>query len=1542
MLNYLRALSHDARHQGTLFEKVMKSFFKTDKLSGDFKNVWMWNEYPKRNGRGDLGVDLVAEDQDGKLCAIQTKFRKNHLTKQEIDSFIAFGSRNEFDSMILVTTAGYSKNAEYLIEGSKCKVLDFLSLAGRNIDWPDLARNVTEVKKKPPQKPKDHQKEAIKKVLEGLKNKDRGILKMACGTGKTLVALKVAEKITGGGNGGLVLYSVPSISLMRQSIRYWSDNGSLIHKYVGVCSDAKVGNVDSEDIPLIEMEIGVTTDPRRIACQLEKRDEKAMTVVFSTYQSMDVIVQAQKKHDFSFDLVLCDEAHRTTGVDRADSKSGKSAFQLVHGDVKAKKRLYMTATPKIYSPSSKTKAKNMGIGIYTMDDEDTYGQELYKLSFSDAVDQKLLSDYRVVVLSVDEKCVEKAGLFSTTKKSGELRLENQARVLGMHNVFRNPEGKRDSSIELVSDGEEELPSIQTGIVYTNKISYSREFAEWFNDVDAKYSSSEFKCEIKHVDGTQNSSIRSNSLQWLRDSKNDMSECRVLSNARCLSEGVDVPNLSAVCFLNPKSSQIDIIQAVGRVMRKSEGKRYGYVILPIAIPASARAEEVLDKNGPFQIVWNVLNALRSHDDRMEVYVNTADLCKKMSNVNFFSLREPNPSSTPSDLSNPTFPIGHLNVDSDLIYSKIVERVGDKPYFEQWRKDIINVVGAIEERIRSAVLEEKIKEKFDKFVTGLKEIINDSLTFEDGISMIAQHIVTRRIFKALFGSDHFIRQNPVSLVLEDVVSVLRERGLERELKDIGNFYASIEKRVAGIENYDSRKQVIDELYGDFFKKAFPKTADRLGIVYTPKEIVDFILRSVDFSLRKNFDLGITNEKVNVIDPFTGTGAFLSRLMSTELGLVRDQDITRKYNDELFANEIVLLAYYIAAVSIESMYNQRTGQFKVFEGISLTDTFQESQLSEHSGDLMAEPKKRIRKQRELKITVVLGNPPYSVGQKTANEENQNLRHPRLERRIKDTYTKETRTLGYRGASSGQNNTYIKAIRWASDRIGESGVIGFVTPSGFITSNSQAGMRACLKKEFSEVYCFDLRGDKLVKGEQWRKEGNSVFDSGTRTPVAITILVKNPVKRECKIYYKNIGDYLDRDAKLDRISEWASIENLPKLKKIIPNEYHDWLNQRGEEDRMFKNYPLMGNRDIKRFKTVNKIFESYSGGITTRRDEWIYNASVKDLEKNMRLMIDYCKEQDPDKFVINPKRAAYSEQLKKNLKRSSKPLKFNKLCIRVALYKPFIKNYVYLDSVFISSLAKIPSFFPVNDVKNITILVPLKIKSEFSAFITNLIPDFGILLHTQCFPMKAEGARTDNITNWALKRYRSVYEDSEIEKTDIFYYIYGMLHHPKYRTKYQKSLVNDIPHIPFAPDFWDFSRAGKKLADLHLNYEVCLRYSLGEPLAEIPDKPRSIRFEKGGDESTLYVNNIKIYDRLPEIKYKADGLTPVGWLTYRPKKAANGTDRYPFRLMSGKELQTAIERLVYVGTESDKIIENLPEQFEMEVDEPEKDLKQYLDFKF
>ena len=1208
-LDHLRSISDSKAHQGRLFERLMKTYFTQDPhYKGRFSQVWLWSEWvqhmPGFTGT-DTGIDLVAEESQGGYCAIQCKCYAagTRISKPHLDSVISASAREPFTGRLFVDTGdSWGPTARNTIRALSLpfQVLRFGDLASRPFDWPDLVQDRPEdlSLRAEPFHLRPHQRAAFDDVIGGFKDQDRGKLIMACGTGKTFTALRIAEEVAG--IGGRTLYLVPSISLFQQSMREWATQQAVPHRYIGICSDTRAGRND-EDASLHELEIPVTTDPSSISQALQELRPGAMTVVFCTYHSLGIVEQAQDERAPVFDLVLCDEAHRTTGIERPGDKT--SPFVLVHDAerIRAKKRLYMTATPRLYTEGAKRKAAHHDVEVFSMDDPATYGPELHRLPFSRAVEQDLLSDYKVVVLAMSEQHVNATLQAHLGSGGREINITDAAKIVGCWRALQNPENR--------SSDNGPITGLTRAIAFTNTIASSRRLTNhWERIVEHAVQQmpegerpKAFRCETSHVDGKHHALDRKARIEWLKGDSNGT--CRILSNARCLSEGIDVPALDAVLFMSPRNSQVDIVQAVGRAMRKAEGKQYGYIILPIAVPAGVDPAKALNDNVRFAVVWSVLRALRSHDDRLDAEINKIDLNNTPTTRIIFggdgtsdSEDEPGPFDLP-------FP--PLDLPPGAIFAKIVDKCGDRKYWETWAKDVANIFQRLVYRIEGLLdipENDLLRDWFEAFHGELKVSINESVTRANAVEMMAQHVLTQPVFEALFEHYDFAASNPVAQALDALREDFGDFGLENETRDLEPFYESVRLRAQGLDNSKARQRVLMELYEKFFATALKKEAARLGIVYTPVEVVDFILNSADHVLREEFGRGLGDEDVHVLDPFTGTGIFLVRLIQS--ALIREADLARKYEKELHANEIVLLAYYIAAIHIEEAFHGRLGPdsaYQPFEGIVLTDTFNLNKgQGEFSAYWLPDNSERVERQQKTPIQVIVGNPPWSAGQRSAADDNPNVDYPELENRVAATYAARSRATN----KNSLYDTYKMAIRWASDRIGGQGVVAVVTNGSWIDGNVDSGVRACLAEEFSSIFVLNLRGNQRTQGERSRREGGKVFGQGSRAPVAITILVRNPKASHggCRILYRDIGDYLKREEKLETLRTAKSINGIKDWRRITPDRHHDWIGQRSEAFQKF--YP-MGTKDAKAGKADDAIFRLYSRGLETARDAYIYNYS-------------------------------------------------------------------------------------------------------------------------------------------------------------------------------------------------------------------------------------------------------------------------------------------------------------------------------------------------
>ena len=1570
-LAYIREKAQSEHHKGKLFERLMQRYFSVDPVYKDrFSEVWLWSEWAevRTDFDGvDIGIDLVAEEREGGYCAIQCKCYApdTRIAKGHLDSFLGAASLEPFTSKVIVDTGGeWGENARRIIEphGETCTLIRSSDLESSPINWPDLSRQAPEEldSRENVFNLRDYQQEAYDDVIKGFSDADRGKLIMACGTGKTFTALRIAEEIAG--VGGRVLYLVPSIGLFSQTMREWAEQKTISHRYIGICSDTQAGNTD-EDASMLELEIPVTTKLSKIYNALQKKRPDTMTVVFCTYHSLPLVEEVQEMDAPVFDIVICDEAHRTTGIERQDGST--SHFNLVHDEnrIRADKRLYMTATSRLYTEGAKAKALRYDREVFSMDDENIYGREFHRLPFSKAVDNGILSDYKVVVLTISGQDADPALQRYISTGGGEIPIDDATKIIGCWRALQNPESKQSD--------EEEIRPLTRAIAFTNRIKDSKALEyHWDNIIESAIQQMpedshphDFSCQVQHVDGTTNALNRKRRIEWLKG--NNEGVCRILSNARCLSEGIDVPALDAVLFMDSRKSHVDIVQAVGRVMRKAEGKDYGYIVLPIAIRKYEDPAHVLNKTDRFAVMWDVLRALRSHDDRLDAEINKIDLnTKKPERIIFTGIDGADASNA---LKGEQLYLD-LGISPSDIYTTIVDKCGDRRYWENWAKDVADIFKRLVERIENLLENPEnntLREHFDGFHSELKGTINTTITRNNAMDMMAQHILTHPVFDALFENYDFASSNPVANALDTLRSEFEKYGLKDETRDLVEFYNSVRRRASDLDNSRARQHVLSELYEKFFVTALRKEADRLGIVYTPVEVVDFILHSANKILQDEFGRSLSDEGVHVLDPFTGTGTFIARLLQSDF--IQLDDLDRKYRKELYANELVLLAYYIATVNIEEVFRGRRGEdssYEPFNGIVLTDTFNLDKSEDSTlflREWLPENNERVEKQQKTAIQVIVGNPPWSAKQRSVADDNPNVEYPLLEERVKDTYAeRSTATL-----RNSLYDTYKMAIRWASDRIGKQGVIAYITNGSWIDANVDSGVRACLAEEFSAIYVLNLRGNARTSGERRRSEGGNVFGSGSRAPVAITILAKNPnaIHEGCKIYYRDIGDYLTREQKLEALQEAASIKGISDWQMITPDVNYDWIGQRSEVFAQF--YPL-GSGKAKMNRIDDAIFKLYSLGVATNRDAYIYNFSHNTCAENaLRMTQDYLTALSElaenhsltvDEAVLrNSSYVKWNRELKNNLKRRQET-EFKENYIRKAAYRPFIATNCYADYTFITIKGLVDRIFPDSSSDNRVICVPGKgLKNPFSALITNTMTDLNFCeAGARCFPrwqyLRPANADQitsgdeleciDNISDAALNAFRNHYGDDSITTDDIFDYIYGILHAPSYGKDFANDLSKVIPRIPFAPDFHDFAEAGTALADLHLNYETCERYRdlRVEPVTpsllweERPEHfllgPRAMRFADKETKTTLSINEHIQVSGIPAEahRYVVNGKTPLEWFIDRYKitqDRASGITNDPNGWFENpRDLITAIERIVYVSVESTKIIERLPSQ--------------------
>jgi len=1636
ILEKYRKISFSPRDKGERFERLMQAYLLTDpQYSHQFKRVWLWNEFPGKDdlGGSDTGIDLVALTYHNEYWAIQCKcFTENALIdKPAVDSFLSTSSREfkgedfkttRFSQRLWISTTNkWGPNATEAIKNQNPPVtrINLHDLVDAPVDWEKLEQGIHGEKGRTGKKNVyPHVLEVRDKVHAYFNENERGKLIMACGTGKTMTSLKIAEKETN--HKGNILFLVPSIALIGQTLREWTSQADEPINAICICSDPEITkkkSKDDEDLTsTVDLAWPASTDPEYVLKQFQhykEAKESGMTVVFSTYQSIEVIAKAQKvllKNGFPiFDLIICDEAHRTTGYTVPGTDD--SAFVKVHDAdfIKARKRLYMTATPRLYDLDTQSKAAKNDVPLWSMDKEEYFGKEIHRIGFGEAVEKGLLTDYKVIILTLNDKDVPPAVQNMIAKGDSEIKTDDLTKLIGSVNAL----SKQFLGNEAIKVEGDELP-MKRAVAFCGNIPNSKNISTTYNQASENYleslpedkRSKMVTVEAKHMDGSMAAPQRDQMLSWLKEETSG-NECRIITNVKVLSEGVDVPSLDAVLFLSAKNSQVDVVQSVGRVMRRAPGKKYGYIVIPVVVPTDVEPERALDDNERYKVVWTVLNALRAHDDRFNATVNKIDLNKKRPNQivvggtevsfgeNGIPIEKDHSGAEQSDQTNQIGRQIALQFEQlqNVVFARMVEKVGDRRYWEQWAKDVAKIAERQIERITYLITEKKDqREAFDKFLEGLQKNINPSINQEQAVEMLAQHIITQPVFDALFEGYSFVKTNAVSIAMQSMMEALETgSNLAEQDETLQRFYDSVRKRAGGIDNAEGKQRIIIELYDKFFKTAFPKMVERLGIVYTPVEVVDFIIHSVNDILKKEFGRSISDENIHILDPFTGTGTFVTRLLQS--GLIEEKDLERKYKYELHANEIVLLAYYIAAINIENAYHDATpdpddgigkANYTTFEGIVLTDTFQLGETEDGEklfSEMFPQNSERVNRQKNAPLRIIMGNPPYSIGQKSANDNAQNQDYPKLDNRIAKTYAK----LSGAGLNKSLYDAYIKAFRWSTDRLDKNGgIICFVSNGAWLDGNSTDGFRKSIEKEFTSIYVFNLRGNQRTSGELSRKEGGKIFGSGSRTPIAITLLVKNPSvdAEKAIIHYHDIGEYLSREEKLKSIWELKSFTNSKlELSTLEPNAQGDWLGLRNDN---FSSYISL-NPEKKFDHKAKSVFNLNVIGVSTNRDAWVYNFSRKGVAANMQRMISFynvqcaafpvAKENNSllkvDNFInTSPKNISWTVNLKKDLERQVVHT-FNGDTIRIGVYRPFTKQQLYFDKPFIERPGFNHALFPQNNSKNVIICVSPSANDGLALLISNRIVNLHFNGDTQCFPLyfyeennapqkglfdednNQQFIRRDAISDFIFERAKKQY-GKNVNKEDIFYYVYGFLHSKEYRETFANDLKKMLPRLPLVEDvrdFWAFSKAGRKLADLHLNYEAVAPFPDVEVAGDesgfyTVDK---MRFPKKGQTDTIIYNSRITISNIPAkaYEYVINGKSAIDWImeryqiaTHKESGITNNPNDWAIEHNQPRYILDLLLSVINVSVQTVNIVESLPKlQLDISENTPSVETSQDVD---
>ncbi|GAA6799802.1 hypothetical protein HpHCM65_10920 [Helicobacter pylori] len=1030
----------------------------------------------------------------------------------------------------------------------------------------------------------------------------------------------------------------------------------------------------------------------------------------------------------------------------------------------------------------------------------------------------------------------------------------------------------------------------------------------------------------------------------------------------MSEGVDVPALDSIVFFDGKSAMVDIIQAVGRVMRKAKHKKRGYIILPIALEESEiqNLDEAVN-NTNFKNIWKVIKALRSHDpslvdeatfrEKIKIF-GSDDNNNDETNQDDEELQKDKTDKTkqdPKQAQKTLFDAILLQDLANAVYNVMPTKLGDRNYWENFTKKTGNIARTLNNRLKDIF--EKNPEIFHGFLDSLKGNIHSNIKEDEALDMITSHIITKPIFDAIFGDNI---QNPISKALDKMVEKLSALGLQGETKDLKNLYKSVKTEAIHAKSQKSQQELIKNLYNTFFKVAFRKQSEKLGIVYTPIEVVDFILRATNGILKKHFNTDFNDKNITIFDPFTGTGSFIARLLSKENGLISDESLKEKFLNHLFAFDIVLLAYYIALINITQAAQSRDGSLKNFKNIALTDSLDFYEEKNDKGvfslfkDL--EENKEIKDTiEEQNIRVIIGNLPYSAGSKSENDNNQNLSHPNLEKRVYEKYGKNS-TAKANGKAT--RDTLIQSIYMASELLKDKGVLGFVVNGSFIDSKSGDGFRKCVAKEFAHLYVLNLRGNARTSGEVSRKEGERIFDSGSRVTIAVIFFVKDASVKNSTIHYYDIGDYLKREEKLNRLANFTDLDAI-KFEKITPNNKGDWINQR--DDAFDKLIPLKRDK-----KLQNPSVFDINGGVVSGRGPWVYNFSKDALMQNVQKCIDtynadlerfnahfreafkqraqgvksseLYKQLNDKEITTDKTKIAWTCALKQEFIKNKNLQESHEKCIRLAMYRPFNKQWLYFDKNLNERQYQLPKIFPDESFENVVINTGVGNGKNFSALVSDCISDYDLISPNQAYPLYYYddwGNRHYAISGYALNLFRKHYEDNSIAEEEIFYYIYAIFHHKGYLEKYKNSLAKEAPRIALSEDFKELSTLGKELGELHLNYES------EELHASVEYKTLMNAEEKGyydvetmkkiGDR--IHYNHHIAITKIPKkaFEYVVNGKSAIDWVIERYQKTRDKDsliENNPNNYKGGKYVFELLCRVIKLSEKSVDLIEKISEK--------------------
>jgi len=1387
-----------------------------------------WYTYAKQNGLSgqDTGIDLVAH-KNGEAYAVQCKNWERTVGINDLLNFLHKAKKEGFKKVIVVA----DKISTRVEEDIKDFGLDVIFIKAADVkQYANGHDDAVIVKQK--LSPLPHQQRAIEAVLKGFEKYDRGKLIMPPGTGKTYTSIKIAESLVG--DSGWVLFLAPSIALLDQTIREYHLKSEYQVNAYAVVSDNKVGKVngkkkteiDDDENNVIDttnwhklslLSYPATTTAHELIKNLRFEVSK-LNVIFSTYQSLDVLIEAHELGLPEFELVICDEAHRTAGVRRKGAE--ESVFKKVHYNehIKAKKRLYMTATPKIVEVKDSDEAEKIDT-LYNMNNPEFFGHPFFEYNFVQATNDGVILPYTLLLLFIDrrKKKLIQEEFAKYLKQQGALNVDYTTKIKAIEDfILGNAVDEKDCPIRVKP---------KCGIIFTNRVKRAKEISEQYKQIINASSN----ISIDYIEGLMSAYDKARLIKWLGEGKED--DVHILANAKVLTEGIDVPALSFITFFDPKSSVVDVVQAVGRAVRKAPGKKRGYVILPILVnDDSEETKEKIDKS-TFKVIWQVISALQSMDETLVAKMRALFIDPKKEKVEetFEPLREDKTEEVEDSREN-EIKLGILGGQSlelqelrNFIVPKIVKifRLAHE-FIADWTSEATKLAkeikGILEYEIQQP--ESSVKAKIVELREKLKAMFGyEELNIEDKrlIAIVTQYIIAKPILDALF----FEKKSEVEKIL-DILFEEFKHFVENNSERLQYFYQKATNKAKAIVNNDERQEFIRLLFTNFFNNVFKDVAKESGIAYTPIEVVNFAVYMTNELAKKHLGKTLGDEDVHVVDPFAGTGSFIASVIEM---ITPEEAKAKVERNEIRAADLELLPYLILLKNIQDTLERKMDDPPLFDDALWTDSLYF--LSEEKAGLLdINPlKEHAKKHKQKPIHIVVTNPPWRGKREDTGSENIIKLPKNIAERIKETYVNRAKDFGISNFST-YIDPYVQTFRVLTDKV-KDGIVTIVVNNSFLTSKNGVGIRASLQKEYDYIYIYDLKGsiNNGMRSIELRKtEGENVFGSQTRLGVCVIFLIKNSKaqSKKARIYYAEIGNGLKAKEKLRKLKNiFASTNEHIIWQPIIPNERYDWLNQRNLN---FNKYPELRKA----------IFNVFSNGILTGKDYILYDFAVELLLKKVRRYFEI-------------------EDLHKHIK--------------IAFYRPFVPMLVCYEPKVLKAIYKTA----IIDT-NTPIVTALYGNLGTDLFITRYICDQILHGHqTMFYPLRTKSkgnglfdsnngdsnneVSIPNINAEFLQKVRKALNMPNLTDEDLFYYIAGVIATLRYSEQYGNNLISSHHRVPIfdRESFQRISAVGRKLAEIQMRYQdymvgMVLKVWEDENLRNLPEYPLQITGDADMDKVIEY----------------------------------------------------------------------------------------------